>query len=260
LLPAGRDSGPLLPSSAKPAKVTIASASAATSSGGTIATCYDGTREGQQTAAGEIYDPAALSASDPNMPLSSLAMITNARTGKEVIVRVNDRPSSGAAMNVSPAVATALGEGESCRLQVTVRRLGSAPLAAPGGQLYRQPAQRSAPEPARATLTSLPTSVSAPVITFIAPATAASSPFAAPVAYNAGSFLVQIGAYSQRANAEAARDRAGSAGPVSIQPAEIGGVSLYRVRLGPWSSRKEAEQARSAAEALGFAGAKITTP
>jgi rare lipoprotein A len=87
----------------------------------------------------------------------------------------------------------------------------------------------------------------------------ASQPVAAPVAASAG-LLVQVGAYSQRANAEAARDRAGSAGPATIETAVLGGVSLYRVRLGPWGSREEAEQARIAAEGLGFAGAKITAP
>jgi rare lipoprotein A len=73
-------------------------------------------------------------------------------------------------------------------------------------------------------------------------------------------YLVQVGAFAQRANAEAVREQAASAGPASIEPAIVGGVSLYRVRLGPWPLREEAEAARAAAEALGFAGAKITTP
>ncbi len=182
------------------------------------------------------------------MPLSSLALVTNLRTGKEVIVRVNDRPTSGAAMELSAAAAVALGAGESCRVQVAVRRLGAAPYAAPS-RPYQQ-----------ATLTSAPMPM-AEAAALIAPDPAVQTPVApvvtAPVA--SGGLLVQVGAYSQRANAEAARDQVGSAGPVSIEPALVGGVSLYRVRLGPWASQEEAERARMAAEALGFAGAKITT-
>ncbi len=250
LLPKGPDSGPLLPANAKSKPPVIAASSEAAPAGVTTATCSDGSREGQQTAAGEVYTSTALSASLPDMPLSSLARDRNIGTGKEVIVRVNDRPSNGSAMDVSPAVAAALGAGDSCRVQVAVRRLGAAPYAAP----VRQPATQ-------ATLTSLPTTqASEPVITFIAPASAAPAPVATPVAYKAGGYVVQVGAYSQRANADAARELAGSAGPVSIETAVFDGVSLYRVRLGPWASREEAEQARLAAEALGFAGAKITTP
>jgi rare lipoprotein A len=253
LLPKGPDSGPLLPPPAKAKASAQPAFSQSVNSNTPVATCYDVAREGQQTAAGEVYDPIALSASHPDMPLSSLALMTNLKTGKEVIVRVNDRPASGAAMDVSPAAAEALGAGDSCRVQVAIRRLGAAPYAAPGGRPYRQPATQ-------ANLTSLESPTGQPVITFVAPAPAAPAPIAASVAYTAGGFLVQVGAYSQRANAEAARARAGSAGPASIETAVFGEVSLYRVRLGPWGSRQEAEQARIAAEALGFAGAKITTP
>lgn len=232
LLPPGPDAK--LP--VAPTMVASASPAAGPASSSLSATCYDVGREGVRTASGEVYRSAVLSASHPDMPLSSLAMVTDLGTGKEVIVRVNDRPASGAGVDLSPSAAQALGLAEGCRAEVAVRRLGVAPYA---------PASQPLPAAYVASV-----SQQAPVLT----------PEAGPPAPTQGGFQVQVGAYSQRANAEAARVQASSAGPASIEPALVGGVSLFRVRLGPWPSREEAEQARVAAEALGFAGAKLTTP
>jgi rare lipoprotein A len=229
LLPPGPDAKPLLPST-KPAPSAPAAPDNQASLTSLTAACYDPVREGGQTASGEPYSPTVLSAAHSDMPLSSLALLTNVRNGREVIVRVNDRPAPGAGLEVSPAAAEALGADETCRAVVAVRRLGAAPYAAPGSRPYRQASPSPTPSP---------------------------TPW--PLAAHSG-YLVQVGAFAQRANAEAAREQAASAGPASIEPAIVDGASLYRVRLGPWPSREDAEAARAAAEALGFAGAKITTP
>lgn len=223
LLPPGPDGKPILPSTKS---ALAAPADNQASLTGLTAACYDPVREGGQTASGEPYSPVVLSAAHPDMPLSSLALFTNVRNGREVIVRVNDRPAPGAVIEVSPAAAEALGADEACHAVVAVRRLGAAPYAAPGGRRYRQASPSLTPRPLAAQ----------------------------------NGYLVQVGAFAQRENAEAAREQAASAGPALIEPAIVGGVSLYRVRLGPWPSRQEAEAARDAAAALGFAGAKITTP
>ncbi|WP_298194681.1 SPOR domain-containing protein [Novosphingobium sp.] len=65
----------------------------------------------------------------------------------------------------------------------------------------------------------------------------------------AGRYFVQIGAYSQRANAEAAARKAGGS------MAQTG--SLWRVRSGPFSSGDEAERGLAKARAAGYAGARI---
>lgn len=64
-----------------------------------------------------------------------------------------------------------------------------------------------------------------------------------------GRYFVQIGAFSQRANAEAAASKAGGA------MAKAG--SLWRVRSGPFSSGDEAERGLAKARAAGYAGARI---
>ncbi|HUH59387.1 MAG TPA: septal ring lytic transglycosylase RlpA family protein [Candidimonas sp.] len=46
---------------------------------------------GKKTANGETYDMYVMSAAHPTLPLPSYARVTHARSGKSVIVRVNDR-------------------------------------------------------------------------------------------------------------------------------------------------------------------------
>ncbi|HWL27831.1 MAG TPA: septal ring lytic transglycosylase RlpA family protein [Burkholderiaceae bacterium] len=46
---------------------------------------------GQKTANGETYDMYGMTAAHPTLPLPSYARVTHAKTGKSVIVRVNDR-------------------------------------------------------------------------------------------------------------------------------------------------------------------------
>lgn len=65
----------------------------------------------------------------------------------------------------------------------------------------------------------------------------------------AGRYYVQIGAFSQRGNAEAAARKAGG----SI----VQSGSLWRVRSGPLSAGDEAERGLAKARAAGYAGARI---
>ena len=74
-----------------------------------------------------------------------------------------------------------------------------------------------------------------------------------------GLYLVQVGAFSVRDNAERTRDRASAAGAVLMDVVDRPAGSLYRVRVGPWPSREAAEAARAAVADLGFADARVTT-
>jgi rare lipoprotein A len=60
---------------------------------------------------------------------------------------------------------------------------------------------------------------------------------------------VQIGAFSQRGNAEAAARKAGGS--------LVQAGSLWRVRSGPFSSGDEAERGLAKARSAGYAGARI---
>ena len=46
---------------------------------------------GRPTASGEIFDPSLLTAAHRTLPLGTLVQVTEAMSGKSVVVRINDR-------------------------------------------------------------------------------------------------------------------------------------------------------------------------
>lgn len=67
--------------------------------------------QGQQTASGEPFDMNAETAAEPNLPLGSVVRLTNIRTRKSQLVRINDRGPyvDGRDIDVSYRVACQLG-------------------------------------------------------------------------------------------------------------------------------------------------------
>lgn len=47
--------------------------------------------KGQETANGETFDPAKMTAAHPSLPMETKAVVTNLDNGKKVEVRINDR-------------------------------------------------------------------------------------------------------------------------------------------------------------------------
>ena len=76
-----------------------------------VASWYGKRFHGQKTASGETYDMYAMSAAHPVLPIPSYARITSLRTGRQVVVRINDRGPfhSNRAIDVSYAAAHRLG-------------------------------------------------------------------------------------------------------------------------------------------------------
>ena len=56
-----------------------------------LAAWYGDEAQGKRTATGESYDPDALSAAHPTLPLPSYVRVTNLANGRQIVVRVNDR-------------------------------------------------------------------------------------------------------------------------------------------------------------------------
>ncbi len=56
-----------------------------------IASYYVADPNGQKTASGEPYDRMALTAAHRTLPLQSVVRVTNLKTNRQVIVRINDR-------------------------------------------------------------------------------------------------------------------------------------------------------------------------
>jgi rare lipoprotein A len=225
------------------------------------ASWYGGDFQGQRTASGETFDQAALTAAHPTLPIPSLVQVTNLENGREVIVRVNDRgPFVGERLiDVSQGAAQALGFEQAGQARVHVRYLGPAPRRVDAGQGAR-PAP-VAPAPARSALAANEGPVSLTPEQGRGDEALAGAPVGEPVrrpapTYSAaaqGYFFVQVGAFSDLANAHRVRDAVSAAGPVLVDVRNTAsGGELFRVRVGPWNSREEADFARRTLVSLGY--------
>jgi len=95
-----------------------------------LASWYGNDFHGRLTANGEVYDMEAISAAHPTMPMPSYARVTNLRTQKSLIVRVNDRGPYHAnrEIDLSARAADLLGFRNHGTARVRVEYVGAAPL------------------------------------------------------------------------------------------------------------------------------------
>lgn len=234
-----------------------------------VAIVYGSEFNGLPTANGETFAPEAMTAAHPTLPLPSLIQVVNEETGKEVVLRVNDRGpfEDGASLQVSPRAANELGMGGAGKATLRVRYLGSAPaVATPAPQakdaVYAQAAAfpaEAAPQPVAAddfmepvayqTVSAEPQRAVRPTYTYDP------QPAAAPT----GDFFVQIGSFTDISNAQSLSNRVQASLPVTIVPARVNGADYFRVRVGPLLSRSEAERARQDLSYAGIAQGRIVT-
>lgn len=94
-----------------------------------IATFYSHYFDGRRTASGERYNPEAMTAANPSLPLGTRVRVSR-DNGRSIVVRINDRePHNGdRIIDLSRAAARALGVGGIAT--VTLSRIGP---EAPGG-------------------------------------------------------------------------------------------------------------------------------
>jgi len=66
---------------------------------------------GEKTASGEFARPSGLTAAHRTLPFGTKVRVTHKRTGKSVVVRINDRGPfiKGRVIDLTPRAATALG-------------------------------------------------------------------------------------------------------------------------------------------------------
>ncbi|MER3522465.1 MAG: septal ring lytic transglycosylase RlpA family lipoprotein [Thermus sp.] len=76
-----------------------------------LAVWYGPGFHGRKTASGEVYDMHALTAAHPSLPFGTRVRVTNLKTGKSVVVRINDRGPFGGRyiIDLSYAAAKAIG-------------------------------------------------------------------------------------------------------------------------------------------------------
>lgn len=89
------------------------------------ASFYHDRFHGQETSNGEYYDKGDFTAAHRTLPFNSIVLVTNKKTGKSAIVRVNDRGPfvKSRIIDVSRAAANKLGMVSFGVIPVTIRQL-----------------------------------------------------------------------------------------------------------------------------------------
>ncbi|GGA25070.1 septal ring lytic transglycosylase RlpA family protein [Dyella nitratireducens] len=182
-----------------------------------IASFYGSKFHGYKTSSLEDYDMYKFTAASKVLPLPSYARVTNLQNGKSVIVRVNDRGPfhEDRVIDLSYAAAVKIGIWPKGTGLVEVQ--GIDPSAPP---------QEEAPPP----------------------------PLVSATPAHAPSIYLQVGAFSDPANAErvAAQLRVANFAPVQVSDATIGGRIVHRVRVGPLSDVDSADQVSAKIEQMGL--------
>jgi rare lipoprotein A len=201
-----------------------------------VASWYGRKFHGQKTSIGEVYDMFAMTAAHPTLPLPSFARVTNAVTGRSVVVRVNDRGPflHGRVIDLSYAAAHRLGLARNGSGEVEVEAIipgETAPVAKPLPPVVVAGVETAA-------------------IATVPPVVAETAPAAAP-----GGYVVQLGAFANFANAQAflahVQNQIATAG---VEPRVRQSGGLWRVVVGPYAGRDEARRvADRIASAFGLA-------
>ena len=81
---------------------------------------------GKVTANGERFDPRGVSAAHRGLPFGTKVAVVNQRTGRSIVVRINDRGPfvRGRILDLSKGAARALGGGDLAPVCIHVLRMG----------------------------------------------------------------------------------------------------------------------------------------
>lgn len=233
-----------------------------------IAVVYGEEFNGLPTANGEIFSQTEMTAAHPSLPLPSLVHVTNPATGREVVVRVNDRGpfEDGANLQLSRKAADVLGLSATGKGNVQVRYLSAAPVLAVAPAAAATPVAVKAPVPVAQSPTQI---AAAPVVAEDellggGPSAVPTTPrlmsmTVVPAAQPSGDVFVQLASFSDIGNAEAMVRQVRGSLPVEIVPARVNGADFFRVRVGPFQDQASAEQVRYRLSADGTADGRIVT-
>lgn len=235
-----------------------------------LASWYGQKFHGRRTASGELFSLYGLTAAHRTLPIPSYIRVRNLASGKEVIVRVNDRGPfhSSRVLDLSYAAAVKLGIVSQGSAQVELERLtfddirtGAWRRAEPGGG-DTTPGN----DPVMAMASSAPTLPPAestnpsPTIALAPPPEAPSPAAAALVAETGGraytpaaqGFWVQLAALGRREGVDKLQQRVNTE-LASLTPlmAVFKESALFRLQVGPYESREQAQGvARTVREVL----------
>ncbi|WP_262691668.1 septal ring lytic transglycosylase RlpA family protein [Kordiimonas aestuarii] len=175
---------------------------------------------GKRTANGEQYNMNSLTAAHKTLPLPTFVKVTNLENGRSIVLRVNDRGPfvKSRIIDVSRRGAQLLGFDKQGVTKVRVQALDE------NGKIVKPKGNNQT--------------------------------YAGGT--SAGNHYIQVGAYSQRENAEIQLKRLRRSGhDAQLDKTDSNGKSLWRVRLGPFKEKLLAEQKLDRVVADGFYEARI---
>jgi rare lipoprotein A len=203
-----------------------------------IASWYGNKFHGYTTSNFEKYDMYAYTAAHKTLPLPSYARVTNLDNGASIIVRINDRGpfAENRIIDLSYVAALKLGIWQKGTGVVEVRAIDPAHQDKPTSS-------SRADVPVRAPRSPLAREDGARI--------ASASP---PEKTHKPGLYLQVGAYSDRANAERAATTLRNArlGDVRIVETQVNGHSIQRVRVGPLRDVDEVDSLTPRVRALGL--------
>lgn len=209
-----------------------------------IASWYGKKFHGNSTSIGESYDMYAMTAAHTTLPIPSYARVTSLVNGKTIVVRVNDRGPfhSDRIMDLSYVAAYKLGIIGPGSGQVVVESIPQEEirrLASQGAPAAPEPASATGSMPVMAPIAATPVALTAEPLPGPAPG---SAPVRQAPSGAAGTVYLQVGAFSQPANAQSLVARINSQlGAAGAPPAQVEqSNNLYRVRIGPYPDRQSA--------------------
>jgi rare lipoprotein A len=181
-----------------------------------LASWYGEKWQGRSTSSGEPYEMDGMTAAHKTLPLGVSVKVVHRRTGREVIVRINDRGPfvRDRIIDLSRGAARVLGSETQGVVPVRVEALGYRSTGPDGEVRY----------------TPLPD-------------------------YGVGTFAVQVASFGREENARRLAAELGSRhGVVTIQETMIHGARFYRVQAGRYGSLRQADEARVRFVSGGFPG------
>ncbi len=232
-----------------------------------IASWYGEPFHGRDTANGERYDMNELTAAHKTMPMPSTVRVTNLDNGRELTLRVNDRGPfvDGRIIDISRRGAQLLGFYRKGTANVRVEFVEFAPLTVVAkrgdDRLQRMDAAEvvaieSEPIADRPEITSqyLDSPVAESEFGDGGGDTLAST---AASGTTLDGVFVQVGAFAERANAVRLAGRLSGISSSVIAAANIGGRTLYRVRLGPIATMEQADRLLARTVEAGYDDARL---
>ncbi|SHI52021.1 rare lipoprotein A [Malonomonas rubra DSM 5091] len=183
-----------------------------------VASWYGRKFHGRKTSNGEIYNMYAMTAAHKTLPLGVYVRVTHLQNGCSIIVRVNDRGPFVAGRIIDLSYAAANKLGMADAGTAKVQVQALGYRQSDKGQISYRP----------------------------------------PTSYDAGSFAVQIGAFSVQENAyRLASQMRSRYGKSEVQAVLVNGVKMYRVRVGDYHSLERAERAALDFANGGFRGSFV---